>query len=346
MRKDKGPDDLIEVPDAPPVPGLTFRRYRGEGDIPLFKAMWDGCKDADQVWWSYTLEDFELEFRHLVNCDPERDIILAEVNGQVVGYSKMQAMEELDGTITYRHHEFVLPRWRGTGIRRAILHYFDRRARRLSEERGGDGLRMLTTWVIEHDESRIELLAEEGYVPVRYFYELHRDLSKPLHDHPMPEGLEVHLVPPEDYRKVFDAANEALLDHWGARQWTDEEFQEFIESPTFEPGLWQIAYDGDEVAGNVINWINKSENEEFDRKWGYTEIISVRRPYRGRGLAKALVTRSMAVLRDRGIDYAVLGVDTDNPSGALRLYTGLGYEQYKRFYIYGKTIAGGVENEG
>jgi ribosomal protein S18 acetylase RimI-like enzyme len=205
---------------------------------------------------------------------------------------------------------------------------------------------MLTTWVTEADKGRIELLADEGYEPVRYFYELHRDLGDPLQDHPMPEGIEVHPVPPEDYRKVFDAANEALLDHWGARQWTDEEFHEFIESPTFEPGLWQIAYDGDEVAGNVINWINKAENEEFDRKWGYTEIISVRRPYRGRGLAKALITRSMAVLRDRGIEYAVLGVDTDNPSGALSLYNGLGYEQYRRFYIYGKTIAGGEQNEG
>ncbi|MCJ2541186.1 MAG: GNAT family N-acetyltransferase, partial [Candidatus Thermoplasmatota archaeon] len=187
-------------------------------------------------------------------------------------------------------------------------------------------------------EHRQEVLEERGFTPLRYFFEMLRDLREPIEDRPLPEGIEVRPVPPEDYRKVFDAANEALKDHWAGREWTEEDYQEFMNDPIIDPALWVVAYDGDEVAGTVLNWVHHEENERLGRKWGYTEIITVRRPYRGKGLAKALITRSMVMLKEMGMEEANLGVDSENPSGALGLYTGLGYRNIKTYMIHRKDL--------
>ena len=50
-------DENIFVPNAPAVPGLTFRGFRGEPDYANILAVIDGCKEVDQVERSDTLED-------------------------------------------------------------------------------------------------------------------------------------------------------------------------------------------------------------------------------------------------------------------------------------------------
>ena len=91
------------------------------------------------------------------------------------------------------------------------------------------------------------------------------------------------------------------------------------------PRLWQVAWDGDEVAGMVLPRVDEEANRGRDRKRGYTEHVFVRRPWRGRGLAKALLVRSLHVLRDEGMDEAELGVDSENDSGAFGFYQRMGY---------------------
>ena len=68
--------------------------------------------------------------------------------------------------------------------------------------------------------------------------------------------------------------------------------------------LWRVAWDGDEVAGQVRSFINAEENERRGRLRGYTEHISVRRPWRRRGLARALIAASFPLLRARGMTEA------------------------------------------
>ena len=284
------------------------------------------------------MEDFQNDYAHLVNTDVERDIVALEVDGQMIGYYRQYWVRERDGTYSYRAFESLLPEWRGKGIRRTMLSMIERRAREVAKGHTDATKKMITTWTWPGDEPRQEVYKEHGFTPLRYFFEMLRDLHEPIEDRPLPEGIEVRPVPPEDYRKVFDAANEALQDHWGARVWTDVDYDQFLNDPTFTPDLWVIGYDGDEVAGNVVNWINEPENVEFQRKWGYTEIISVRRPYRGKGLAKALVTQSMVRLRDLGMEHANLGVDSENPSGAMGLYTGLGYKPIKTWTVLHKLL--------
>ena len=97
--------------------------------------------------------------------------------------------------------------------------------------------------------------------------------------------------------------------------------------PSSTPALWVVAWDGDEVAGVVQTWIWPEENERLGVKRGWLEHISVRRPWRRRGLGRALTAESLRRLRDAGMDDAMLGVDSENPTGALGLYEGLGFER-------------------
>ena len=101
---------------------------------------------------------------------------------------------------------------------------------------------------------------------------------------------------------------------------TDEAFEQWLADPDYDPALFVVAWDGDEIAGSVTNVINERENAEFGRLRGLLDSVAVRRPWRGRGLGYALVMRSLDMLRERGMTSAWLGVDAENPNGALRLY--------------------------
>ncbi len=337
MDSSHSPSDIIEVPDAPPVPGLTFRRYRGEEDLPAFVEVYEASRPVDGFSWIVTLEDIRNHYDHLLNTDLERDVLVVELDGRVIGYSQQNWVEELDA-VAFRHQQYLLPERRGRGIRRAMLARCEARAREVAATLDIDRRMQMSTWLCEDEVSWAERLERAGHSPARYFYEMVRDLREPIEERPLPEGLEVRPVPEKDHRKVFLAANEAELDHWAGRVWTEEDFQSFMNNPVTDPSLWMVAYDGEEVAGTVLNWVNHEENEQMERLWGYTEVIAVRRPYRGMGLAKALITRSMRMLKGMGMEFANLGVDTENPSGALGLYKGLGYQVLKSYMVYRKDL--------
>jgi ribosomal protein S18 acetylase RimI-like enzyme len=87
-----------------------------------------------------------------------------------------------------------------------------------------------------------------------------------------------------------------------------------------------------------VNVINEHENRELGRLRGLLDSVFVRRAWRGRGLGAALVARSLVLLRDSGMTSAWLGVDADNPTGALRLYEKAGFAVHTRGAAYRKPL--------
>ncbi len=88
----------------------------------------------------------------------------------------------------------------------------------------------------------------------------------------------------------------------------------------------------------VLSYIDDRENLAYNRKRGWTEDISVRRPWRRRGLARALLVQSLHAVRQRGMQEAALGVDTQNQTGALNLYESVGFRAVKRWTTYRKPM--------
>jgi len=331
--------DQIIVLNAPPIPGLMFRGFHEESDYPHMVEIINACWQADNIQYSTSLEEITNEYEHLVNCDPYRDMIFAEVNGRVIGYGRVFWEKLSQGVRIYNSFCDLHPDWREKGIGTAMLQANESHLRQIAAEHPQDGPRFYQSWAADTETGRIALLENQGYEPVRYELDLVRDLREPFPEAPLPEGLEVRpVVKPENIWQVFEAANEAFLDHWGYRPTTDEEFKGWMKDPNFRPELWKVAWDGDQVAGSVQNFYKPKENAEFTRKRGYTEGISTRRPWRGRGLASALIVQSMKMFKEMGMTETAHSVDSENTSGALRLYKRLGYKVVKQYTTYRKQM--------
>jgi mycothiol synthase len=330
--------EIIELPDAPPVAGLCFRRFRGEVDFPAMAAVLEARRLADQIEFVETAEDLARNYKHLVNSDPYRDVLVAEVDHQVVGYSRVSWAHEDSGEHVYHHFGHLMPQWRRCGVGRAMLHYNERRLCRVATSQANQGEHYFSSFVADTETGAAALLESEGYQPVRHFYIMVRPSLADIPDLPLPDGLEVRPVLPEHYQAIYDANVEAFRDHWGFSSDALDPLESWLESPSFDPTLWRVAWAGDQVAGMVLTFIDRVENETYGRLRGWTEEICVRRPWRKRGLARALIARSLLALKERGMSEAALGVDTENLSGALRLYEGLDYRAVRRSSNYRKLF--------
>ena len=123
-------EDRILLPEAPDIPGLAFRHFRGESDYPRMVAAITASTEADKNERADTVEDIGNAYSHLTNCDPYQDMIFPEVNGEVIGYSRGWWQEEPnDGPYLYTLVGFLVPRWRRRGIGRVMLHWMENRLR-------------------------------------------------------------------------------------------------------------------------------------------------------------------------------------------------------------------------
>jgi mycothiol synthase len=324
--------------ESPAIPGLAFRGFIGESDYPKMLAVIEASKHADKVERSDTLDDIRRNYSHLTNCDPSTDMLFAEINGEVIGYNRVWWEKQDDGALLYNVVGFLHPDWRRKRIGTAMLQRAETRMRQIAATHETTAKKFSQTWANESEQCLQALLESQGYRPARYFFEMNRDTREPLPDAPLPPGLEVRPVTEAHFRPIFEADNEAFRDHWGHMEHTFEEFMHWQEGPDFDPSLWKIAWDGDQIAGMVLNFVNKAENAEYGRKRGYTEGISVRRPWRKLGLARSLLVQSIAMFKQMGMDETALGVDAENLSGALKLYQGVGYKEIRRNTNYRKLL--------
>ncbi|MGZ6299068.1 MAG: N-acetyltransferase family protein [Candidatus Limnocylindria bacterium] len=273
--------------------------------------------------------------------DPSQDVVLADVDGELVGYAWVAVIDMSDGGLReFRVGGYVHPDWQGRGIGRSLLAWQEDRARAHPAAATSDRPLVLGTFTAEANASKIRLFTHAGYEVARYFFEMRRAPLNEVDVPPMPEGLEIRPVSADraGMRQVWDADVEAFADHWGGFDASDAAFEAWLVDPYHDPRLWVVGWDGDEVAGAVTNAIFTEENEAFGRKRGWLETVFVRRAWRRRGLGAALVTRALVRLREEGMEEAMLGVDSDNPSGALALYEKAGFEIHRRSVAYRKPM--------
>lgn len=323
--------------EAPAIPGLTFRGFAGESDFPKMLAVIEASKHADIVERTDSLDDIRRNYSHLTRCDPQTDMLFAEMDGEVIGYNRVWWDRQEDGVYTYGVVGFLRPDWRRKGIGSAMLKHAEARLRQIAAAHE-PGPRFFQTGANDSELGLQALLESQGYQPARYFVEMTRDINEPLPDAPMPPGLEVRPADESMLRQVYEAHMDAFRDHWGFTEETFEEFSHWKDEPDFNPSLWKIGWDGDQIAGMVLNFIDEAENAEYNRKRGYTEGISTRRPWRKLGLARSLLVQSIAMFREMGLSETALGVDAENLSGALKLYQSVGYKEIKRSTTYRKAM--------
>ncbi|HZD58067.1 MAG TPA: GNAT family N-acetyltransferase, partial [Anaerolineales bacterium] len=230
---------------APEIPRLVFRAFQGPSDYPNILAMINAAKSEDDLQRSDSLEDITNYYTHLHNCDPYQDMLFAEVNGDVIAYSRVEWNLNKEGEWLGFHINFMHPAWRRKGIGRAMLRYNEARLRQIAAGQLKAGQIQDSTplffevFAVDSEAGKEALLVSEAYQAVRYAYSMVRSLSEPVTVTPMPEGLEVRQAHPEHYRQIWDASQEAFRDHWGFIPLPEEEYQRWLHESIFNPSLWK-----------------------------------------------------------------------------------------------------------
>jgi mycothiol synthase len=326
---------------TPPIAGLETRAYRA-GDAVIVTDLNNRGDEADGVEWRSSPEETAawLE-RSNDQYDVSRDVEIVELEGVPVAYSEVEWIDTTDGLREYRLGAMVDPDWRRRGIGRWLMRRMERHARMLAAQYSTERPEVFGSWNPDARVGKRILLEQEGYQPARWFFEMVRPDMDEIALPPLPDGIEVRPVAPDAYRQLWDADVEAFRDHWGGFDSSEVVYQAWLKDPKFDPGLWVVAWDGDEIAGGVINTISEAENAAFNRRRGWLQSVFTRRAWRRRGLARALVGRSLVLLRERGMTSAGLGVDADNPQAATRMYEEAGFEVDTRSTAYRKPMAAG-----
>ena len=329
--------NLSPYPTAPTVPGFNFRHAVLPDELASMNDVANAARSLEGESWFTSLDQFRNYYENLSNCDPLTDIVVAERDGKIVGYGRTSWHAEFDGKRLYETTVFALPQHAAV-LLDALMEATEGRA--IEVAAGHPPVeKLFEAEAADEATARVAALTRRAYRPVRYSFLMIRPNLDDLPYAPMPDGLEIRPVEPEHLRTIFDAEAEAIQDHWGAGVPTAEDFERFASDPVeSDTTLWRVAWDGDQVAGMVRGFIRPTENEEYGRQRGWVENISVRRPWRRRGLARALIGATITALRERGMTEGALGVDTENLSGALRLYESCGFVVSKREATYRKPL--------
>ena len=331
-------DQMTDIPPTQ-ITELRLRPYAGEADLHNIVALDNAESEHDRIPSHTSVEEVRARYAHPnQGFDAVRDVTIAELDGKAVGFAERQWVDTTDGLREYRVGGAVHPAWRRRGIGTALHEINVERSRALAATHETSRPGFLGSWTAEFQPGSVALLAGPGFEQVRWFFDMVRPSLDEIPDLPLPDGIEVRPATPDLYRQIWEADVEAFRDHWGGFDDSEESMRRFFERPSTDPTMWVIGWDGDEVAGGVVNGIHPEENEALGVKRAWLHSVFTRRQWRRRGLARALIARSLAVIRERGMTSAVLGVDADNPTGALGLYEGLGFEVDARFSAWRKPL--------
>jgi mycothiol synthase len=318
---------------------LRLRPYAGEADLPAVVQVINAEAEADGLPFRTDIDEMRAHVVHASAAfNPDRDITIAELDGQVVAIAMREVVDTTDGFREYRTDGQVLPAFRRRGIGTALLEENLRRQRGLQAAEVSEKPPIFGSWSGERQAGDGALLEAAGFEPKRWFFEMVRPTLDDLPARAMPDGLEIRPIHPDLARQVWHADVEAFQDHWGGFDGSEAHLQRWLDNPKTDLSIWVVAFDGDEVAGGVINSIDPDQNAALGIQRGWLSSVFTRRAWRRRGLASALIAESFRILASRGMTSAALGVDADNPSGALGLYEGLGFEVDSRSTAWRKAL--------
>jgi mycothiol synthase len=247
---------------------------------------------------------------------PEEDVwLVISSGGELAGYGFIY-QEDPPSVFVAEH--VVHPAHEGRGIDALLLDLSEYRA--MAAAASPPVTATLGVWAHERHASRTALYEDRDYRHVRTFLRLQVELDRPPAAPVWPPGITVRGFRRHgDEAAVHAAADEAFRDHWRPDRMDYSEWLAFrFEHPDLDCGLWWVAWDGGEVAGTLLAFATPLG--------GYIDELAVRRPWRCRGVGRALLLEAFTVFHRRGLAAAYLGVDSLNPTGAVHLYSSLGME--------------------
>ena len=303
-------------------------RAPGREDADAVAALIHASELADSGASDMSLEEL-LDDWHSLDLAWDAVAVVAP-DGTIAGYADVINRS----FVTVSVYGYVHPDFRGLGMGTYLISWGERWTRERMPNAPEDARVVVQHYINRANEPAQRLLESFGYAPARGVYvmetELHETPSRPH----WPEGISVRIfVPNQDEQATFDAVEDAFRDMWGRPRGTLERFVGITEQQSFDPDLWFLATDGDEIAGVILGKTLAGD--------GWIDVVSVRRPWRNRGLGLALLRHALGEYQRRGTHKVALSVDAESITGAPRLYGRAGMRVRESFVIHLKELRPG-----
>jgi mycothiol synthase len=312
--------------------GVQVRAPREE-DLAAIAEMIVACDMQDCGKADSSLDALQQEWRDAY-FHPQTDAWVAIAEGRPVGYAILHPRPA-----RLRFYGRVHPDYRGQGLGSYLLEQVEKRAQDFVHLAGPDERVFLHTWCHGSCPSAQALLEARAYRCVRHTWAMGITMEQPPAEPQWPAGIVLRpFVPERDGRAVFEAKEEAFRDHWGYLPGDFEAWYQQNAAPRegFDPSLWFIAMDGEEIAGIALCGYFVGEGE--------VEILGVRRPWRRTGLGLALLHHAFGEFYRRGQHKVGLGVDSESLTGATRLYERAGMSVELTYDNYEKDLRAGKDS--
>ena len=305
---------------------LTMRPYAGDADLEAIANLINTCEAVDQLDEGTSVSELQQQFDE-PSLDKARDIRLWEnADGQLAGMGRLwipPVGKIIDGFLWFR----VLPTARGGDLERQIVAWAEGRMREVERERSVQV--KLRSGTRANQSERIALLERCGFKVDRYFFTMERSLSLPIPESQLPATFTMRQVRGnEDSEAWVELFNQSFIDHWNHHELTVESYKHWLTEPDYKPELDLVAVAADGTFAAFCHChISPEDNKRSGRNEGWISTLGTRRGFRRMGLGRAMLLAGMQQLKAGGVDTVRLGVDSENPSGAGRLYESVGFRK-------------------
>ena len=327
-----GTDGVDAAPAARDIatdlpPGWTVRAPTAADQDQIFDLI--EASDLDEFGEpDYTRADFDEEWADL---DLARHAwLVLSPTGEIAGYARAQPRAD---RTRIDSEGYTHPAHYGRGVGTTLLALMEAQSREETAGFTGPERPILKNYINANNPDAVSLLGRAGFVPARHFYRMRRTLDPTAPPEPpaWPEGIRVVACRDRaDQERLYVALDEAFRDHWEYHPQTFDEWFSHHATSHGDPALWFMALDGEEIAGTLVLG--------YQLGGGWVKSLSVRRPWRGRGLGGALLAHAFDTFSRLGTHVVGLGVDTESSTGATRLYERAGMEAVRLFATYHKTL--------
>ncbi|MBZ2195645.1 GNAT family N-acetyltransferase [Occultella gossypii] len=324
---------LLTLPSA--ETGLTWRAL-GVGDVQELHGLFARVESHDNPPYRTTLEEAAETFQGDWKDAPNNSLGGFDPAGVLRAYGTVTAQPGDVRSVRAFLEGGVDPDWRRRGIGSAVLRWQVDRSRQVLAASGKDVPGRIVVHVEDGMTDSVRMLTEQGFSPRRWYTEMRRDLKLELPAVKLRSNLDLVTWSAELDDQVRLAHNESFRDHWGSEPHTVETWQ---EGRTYFAPRWSFLVldrtsDRAQVAGYLLSGRYEQDWDSLGWTEGYIDILGVRREWRGQRIATALLARAMAAYREDGMEYAGLGIDTDQPTGAFGLYGNLQFEPTRGSTMY------------
>jgi mycothiol synthase len=313
----------------------VLRAYRGPQDHAFMVPVSNAVRAQNGNRSVGTVADMTNYYSRFDQAALVRDCALVEVDGQVVAYGRSSFEHMATGDTVVSGVLNIHPGHRDGTIEGLLLQHAIDRTEELAAEHDGAPIELHINVPDKAPEQRAAAEAF-GFRRIRQFAQLIRPNLDDIPEIPLPAGFEIRPIGAGDramHRKVWDAGARAFAGSFGEEAPTERDYERWLESPSFNPRLWRVAFHGDQIAGQILSFMDDSIEDDGGRI-GWTEAISTQPEFRRLGIARALLAASLRAVRDAGATKAGLGADLQNPNEAATLYQSMGYEIVSIEHLY------------